>query len=583
LLLCLVIASATRFSFVAWDEGLWLHPDERQIYFVANGLGWPETLLQALQAGSPLNPRFFAYGSLPIYLVRLIALLLAPIWPALRDPGNLHLAGRPLAALLDVATVALVYRLAVRVADGRQPPAKEGGDAGRASLQATSGLFAAALFGMAVLPVQSSHFFTADGMLTFLSMLGLNLAADVVHRAGRCRRIALGAAIGLALATKLNAAPLLLLVPAALWLGGAQPATPPWRAVLKSSVPVLLVTAATFLAVEPYALIDMRLFLADNLRESQIAWGRLDVPYTRQFARTLPYLYSIWQTSLWGMGLPAGLLGWAGLAASLIRWLRVGDWSDALLLVWAVPYFAVTGALHARPLRYMLPMVPVLCVLGARTVVRGYLRATPIGRRWLVAGSGLTLLTALACAAALLSAYASSHPWISASRWVYRHVPAGSTIAVEEWDTPLPLPIEVDGQGRRSEEYNLRSLALYDEPDGVAKWQRLAQDLAAADYLVVASRRLYGSIPRLPDRYPVTTGYYSLLFEGRLGFELAGEFTRGAGWLNPRLAPLPGAAPSLLVPDESLVVYDRPRVLLFRNAGRLSQEALLNRLGLDGE
>ncbi len=162
-------------------------------------------------------------------------------------------------------------------------------------------------------------------------------------------------------------------------------------------------------------------------------------------------------------------------------------------------------------------------------------------------------------------------------------MPAGSSLAVEEWDTPLPLPIELDGRARRSEEFNLRALALYDEPDGAEKWLRLTRELAASDYLVVASRRLYGSIPRLPGRYPVASRYYSLLFEGGLGFELAVEFTRGAAWLNPRVDPLPGAAPPFLVPDESLVVNDRPRVLVFRNTGRLSPEELLARLGFAGE
>jgi len=120
----------------------------------------------------------------------------------------------------------------------------------------------------------------------------------------------------------------------------------------------------------------------------------------------------------------------------------------------------------------------------------------------------------------------------------------------------LPLPLDVDGRPRRIEEYSVRALPLYDEPDGEAKWATIGRDLAASDYLIVASRRLYGSIPRLPERYPAASRYYELLFGGDLGFELAGEFTRGPAWLNPRLRPLSGAAASLAIPDESFVVYD---------------------------
>jgi hypothetical protein len=146
---------------------------------------------------------------------------------------------------------------------------------------------------------------------------------------------------------------------------------------------------------------------------------------------------------------------------------------------------------------------------------------------------------------------------------------------LEEWDTALPLPLDVDGQPRRVEEYDKRVLPLYHEPDDIDKWVTITADLADSDYLLIASRRLYGSIPRLPDRYPLATRYYERLFAGELGFELVAEFTRGPAWLNPRLPPLPDPAPALLRPDESFVVYDHPRALLFRNVARLSADELL--------
>jgi hypothetical protein len=139
--------------------------------------------------------------------------------------------------------------------------------------------------------------------------------------------------------------------------------------------------------------------------------------------------------------------------------------------------------------------------------------------------------------------------------------------------------LELEGQSRRQSEYDMRFLGLYDEPDDAAKWESLVADLATSDYLIIASRRLYGSIPRVPDRYPVATRYYELLLSGDLGFELEHEFTRGPAWLNPRLPPLPDPAPAVLHPDESFVVYDHPRALVFRNAERLPAAELLRRVG----
>lgn len=568
LLLGLILAAgaALRLYGLEWDGGHWLHPDERQIYFVALDLGWPGSLSEALSAASPLNPGFFAYGSLPIYLLRLVAGLLAPLSPLLRDPDNLHLVGRPLAALFDLGTVFLTYRL-VRVLGKLNGPA----------------LLAASLVAFAVLHVQLTHFFTADTLLTFFVLLALNLAADVAQGAGRHRQIALGVAVGLALATKVSAFPLLLLIPVAFRLQRSAVSTHPCPERSRRDAPrttqyllppalTLVATGLTFFLTQPYALLDFSTFLADTLRESQIAWGTLDVPYTRQYAGTLPYLYSLWQVALWGLGLPLGLAAWAGFAAALVRWLRRGARSDALLLAWAGPYFALVGLLHARYPRYLLPLVPVLCIMTVQLLSRR------LCQRILGIGYWVLLICSFAYSLLFVRIYAEPHSWIAASRWIYDRVPAGSTLAVEDWDTALPLPLDVDGQARRIEEYDVRLLTLYAEPDDEAKWSALAGELAAADYVVIASRRGYGALTSLPERYPWTTSYYDQLFAGDLGFELAGEFTRGPAWLSPRLAPLPGAALAWLRPDESFVVYDHPRALILRNAERLPAAEILRRV-----
>jgi hypothetical protein len=188
----LAVAAALRLYGLSWDGGQWLHPDERQIYFVTLGLKWPDSLAQALSPDSPLNPHFFSYGSFPLYLLRLVAALAALVWPALGDPDNLHLVARPLSALFDLGTVYLTYRLARRLWPS----------------PASARLLAAALTGLAVLQIQLAHFYTADTLLTLLVMLTLNLAADPVPQSSLRRGAALGVCLGLALATKLTAAPL---------------------------------------------------------------------------------------------------------------------------------------------------------------------------------------------------------------------------------------------------------------------------------------------------------------------------------------------------------------------------------------
>jgi len=570
LALILVVGAALRLHGLNWDGGHWLHPDERQIYFITLGLAWPDSLAQALSPASPLNPHFFAYGSLPFYLLKIVAAALGALWPLVRDPDNLHLVGRPLAVLFDLGTVCLTYRLGRRLWPGQE---------GR-----RLALAAAALISLAVLHIQLAHFYTVDPLLTFLVLLTLNLAADVARQGGRSRQAALGAALGLALATKVSASPLLLVILVATSRAGQGadgPRSSGRLAFFRSLALILTVAGAVFVASQPYALIDWPTFVEQTLRESQIAWGRLDVPYTLQYIGTLPYLYSLRQTALWALALPVGLAAWAGLAASLARWLRRAPRADTLLMAWAGPYLAITGLLFTRYLRYTLPLLPILCLLAARLGQEVWQRVGAGRRRWLLAaGAGLLAGAAVAYALTFQTIYASPHTWIAASEWLYERAPAGSTLAVEDWDVALPLPLEIAGRPCRIEEYDVRRLTLYAEPDDRAKWQRLTEELAASEYVVIASRRAYGSLPRLPERYPLTARYYELLFSDRLGFELLAEFERGPGWLNPRLAPLPDAAPALLYPDESFVVYDHPRTLILGNEEHLSAGQLLQRLGI---
>ena len=588
IILILAAAAVLRFRGLNWDDGHWLHPDERQIFFVVMDLDWPSSLAEALSSESPLNPHFFAYGSLPIYLLKLVVTVLQPLWPALRDEGNMHLIARPLAVLFDLGTIYLVYRLARKIQPGTR-------DDKRARWVA---LLAAAFASFAVLHIQLAHFYTADPLMTFFIMLALALAAGVTEGSSWRWDIALGAALGLALATKISAAPLLLVVVVAYYT--ATPRAPSISAVgrawaaLRRMIPVLLVAAALFFILQPYALIDAWTFLEDTGREAEIARGSFEVPYTIQYAGTLPYLYPIWQNALWGLALPLGLVGWAGLVALVIRWLRRGSRSDALLLAWAGPYLVLTGLLYAKHLRYMLPLTPVLCLLAAQLLIQTGQRSESAVReeaerkpsrsvmhRLSPLLAALVLLCSVAYALLFSTLYSSPHSWISASEWIYRTVPSGSTLALEHWDRALPLPMEVDGVYRGSGSYTSILLPLYDEPDDAAKWEVIAADLADSDYAVIATRRLYGSIPRVPDRYPVTTRYYDLLFAGELGFEPVQQFTRPPTWLNPPIPPLPDAAPALLRPDESFVVYDHPRALVFRNVAHLPADQLLSRLGLE--
>lgn len=361
--------------------------------------------------------------------------------------------------------------------------------------------------------------------------------------------------------------------------------------VRKTLARVLLVAAGTFLVTQPYVILDPIRYFGQVGTEALVARGWLDYPYTRQYANTIPFLYEIVQSAIWGVSLPLGILVWGATVVLSYQWWRGREWRDGLLLSWTLVYFLTIGAQQTKYLRYLLPILPFLFLVSAVVVTRLLARLQPIAMRAaLVALVALAAVSGILYSTAYVSIYSREHPWLALSRWIYENVPARSKLVIEQWDDVLPIPMRL-GELRNPEEYTTTQLPMYD-PDTPEKIQRLTDVLAESDYVLFGSQRLYATIPRLPMRYPLSARYYKLLFNGQLGFE-AVAYARN----DPALAGLviqydPFSDPGLTTPpllrestqsasiwnwgkaDESFVVYDHPLPILFVKTHALSSEEL---------
>ncbi len=580
------------------------------------------------------KPRGYAYGHFPLYLLVFVAhaaqavgqwfgettlafpAFLTPIYTVgrhLAEYNYLALVGRALSALADLATLLLVYVLGRRVG-GRLKTVAGDQDAHRAGGKGQgsgAGLLAAALYTFAVLPIQLSHYFAVDMVTTVCVVGSVALAASQAERwaaeGGGLRRgwlrwlLAAGLA-GLAVGSKFSA--VMLIVPLAVAaLYGVRPDPPapfPGReggdklpsperrgvggkvltaeqavVVLGRLAAAMLASAVAFAVTNPFAILEPLAYAANILSQNAMVSGIMDAPYTRQYIGTPVYWYFIQQLSQWGVGWPLGAIAWGGFVWAIVAaGLRRGSPTLVVMLAWALPYFATTGAFHTKFLRYMAPLLPFLLVFGAGALTAAcrWLRG-----RWGRAGQAgwaAAVLAALALtigwALAFTSVYHQEHPWIQASRWIYEQIPEGSKLLVEHWDDALPLTLD-NIPGRPAPRTYVRAeLPLWD-PDKPAKLDKLVAELSSADYVVLSSNRLYAPIQRLAARYPMSSQYYRLLFAGDLGYTLVAEFS-----VYPRLGGLVIRDDRA---DESFTVYDHPRALVFANTDRLSASLLRARLG----
>jgi YYY domain-containing protein len=171
-------------------------------------------------------------------------------------------------------------------------------------------------------------------------------------------------------------------------------------------------------------------------------------------------------------------------------------------------------------------------------------------------------------------------------------------VSETSWDDGLPVNLEGYSYGGR---YTGANQELYwpdnqdDNADGVPdKLDRLVESLSSGDYLIISSNRQYGTIARVPSRYPLTTEYYRLLFncpapkpvtacaasaqpgstQNELGYKLVQVFQS-----DPNLLGLDFNDQSA---EEAFTVYDHPKVLIFEHTGAFPADWLRAKLnGID--
>ncbi len=563
LVLITLVALVPRLFDQNWDGGHYAHPDELHIVQVASErLSWPSEISGLLPAdSSPMNPRrledgnrlSYSYGSLLVYGLKALSSVVAVLTgePAYASFDRIYRVGRPVSALADVGTVLALFALGRRLFDTHV------------------GLLAAAFSALTVLQVQYSHYYVAEPLMTLFLTLALLYVVRSLQTGARGSALAAGLFMGLAVATKPSAAAFATAGLLILAFGGAV-ARSDSNASSHRTLLIgarhglqlcLLAGLAALLAWavwEPYVVANFAAYL-DNIRsESRIQAGDIDLPYTRQYIGTVPVWYHFSQYVRWGVGLPLGIAVLAGLSWGMARATR-RDTRVLVLLAWITPYMLCVLTLEAKWLRYMLPVTPVLLLLASAALwgLLDRLRAVAGTGSYVRARIGYLAMAAVLVGSALWVAafariYTRPHTWVQASEWMYANIPSGASIGVEHWDRELPLNLP----GRSGGDYERVSIEMYDDLAPSEKLLQVEQALASSDYIVLASNRLYGSIPRSPWRYAVATRYYELLFEERLGFRKVASFVESPGLGSRRVSETSA--------DESFSVYDHPPVTIFR-------------------
>ncbi len=552
LIIILLVAFWLRTLGIDWDQGQYLHPDERFLAMVINALRLPKNLFAYLdQDTSPLNPylhnfSFFVYGHFPLTVAKMLAVISKH-----ESYLDFRFVGRYLSALVDVSSVLAVYFLAKTILKTypRLLPKKQA---------VKFPLLSALCYAVFVFPIQQAHFFTLDPFANafFLWSLVFVLQKSVVSIFMAAVFLALG------LASKLN---VVLSLPLILAIFLLKKRT----RLLKKILWLLFFLATVYFSLR---LADPYLFEHSNLLNptiskqylqnlkflKEISTGKVFYPpgvqwYSKNFT------FPLFNISLFGVGLGFFLiatLGFVFLAKKIFK--QKGRWLFILLNGWLLSLFIFQSLQMVKTMRYFLFVYPFIAIYAGAFLAK-------FDNRLLKA---VLFLSGFAWTVAFLSIYLTPHTRIQASNWIYQHLPENSNIVWEYWDDPLPL--NMPAQTKR---FNQVVIDFY-YPDTKQKWELIAKKLKHSDYIVLSSNRQWASLSQVPEFYPITSKYYRLLLSNKLGFKKIAQFTsypslKIAGW---RLEIPDKAA------DEAFSVYDHPQVMIFQKQQSFSEKGFLKTL-----
>lgn len=431
--------------------------------------------IHILKSGD-FNPHFFDYPGLYIYVqvlvgcVRFVSGTMDGLWRSLDQfhPENLFLWTRALNAALGTFTIFLVYRAGLRWGQW-------------------VALVAAGL--MAVWPnhVRESHYALTDVPLTLWTTLALVLSLRAYETGRLVWLLASGASVGLAAATKYNGSVALVMPLMAAAVARASPASRAWGAVAATGA-----AAGAFLVGAPYSLFDLPAFLN--------AFGSLAVEYRpRTFGSGAEIYVGHLRVALGQIGV---IVAGAGILWGMVRDRDVRRW--AVVAAFPLIYFHMVATKNLVFARYLLPILPFLCLSMAVVVVdvvAWMIRLKqPLAVRALAvaAFTSLVMFHAVRDGVAWPRQYAERTTHDIAYRMIQQVVPKQSTVAIERAVLRLPEStyhtIYVDNLTQRS-------------PD---------QYVSSGVTFLIASSNGFGPAFASPDQYPAAYEAYRRLLDDTL-------------------------------------------------------------------
>lgn len=508
---------------INWGAPFYFHPDERNIATSVSQLKFPQNL----------NPHFFAYGSLPIYCVYFLGVLINFIsgnHTALFnvDFSQAIILGRIFSATLTVFLVFLIYKTTYKIC-GKEPA-----------------LLAVIISCTSVGFLQFSHYGTFEIWISLFSLL-MSYLLFLFLKNNKLKYYLLASVVfGLLCALKISSFPLLILPVYVIFIKLKENKKP--RTLLKLFFAFIFVSTAAYLISAPYNILDTTGFLSSMKYESSVGLGALPVFYTGAFFNTLPIIFQYQNILPFLLNPLLTLISIPALIFVFLNAVKKRDTDMGILLISFFVLFISGSFVFSKWTRYIVPVLPFFYIFISFFVYQVIKKNT--GKKFTYILVILISVSFIFSISYVKTVRVASDTRLAAVDFANKNVKSDSVILSEVYDLGI-LPF--NNSFTRITLFN-----FYDLDENPAKKRELGELVKKSEYIVLPSPRVLRSRLNNERHFPKGFKFYSDLFSGKLGYKKIYETPCD---IYCRIIYLGDPIYNL---EETVNVFDRPTVYIFK-------------------
>lgn len=495
-----IIGGCLRFYNLNWGAPYYFHPDERNVAFSLVQLHFPDQL----------NPNFFAYGSLPIYVVYFTGLLYNLLFktPDISTAANIGfdqaiIISRFYSAVFSTLLLPLIYIL------------------GKKLHSSSAGILAAVFVLFSVGLIQFAHFGTFEMWITFFSVLLFSSCISLFKSFSSKKFILTSIIAGVLLGIKVsNAAllflpllPLIMQYPLRNLVHHKRKLFSQLLKIILYMVLLLFISALVYFMTNPFVALSYDAFRGSMRYESGVALGTIPVFYTHEFYGKLPVIFQFLHVYPFLLNPLMTIIFPASLLYFLFHTAMKKNKVYALLIAIFFSLFLSQAFLFVKWTRYMVPTLPFIYLIIAITLL-DFIKKTryPKSLPYLFLGT-LTLVSCIFTTSYVASVLGTEDTRITARKWAAQYFERDAYIATEIYDLGIVPFNEISSRITLCDFYSLETNQI---PCNGISWQEQSEK---STYIVLPSQRIIKSRMTNPKRYPEGHKFYSALLQNKTEFK----------------------------------------------------------------